>query len=69
MTTIEKKIESATDLTKKSLNDISKIKEFEKASNLFQELVKTGLVKERGYNLSTQTVRLDSIYSNLLGKD
>lgn len=65
MTTIEKQIETATDLSKKSLNDINKIKEFEKASNLFQELVKIGLVKERGYTLTTQTVRLDSVYSNL----
>lgn len=65
MTALEKKIEKITNLSNKSLNDICKIKEFEKASILFKELVKTGLVKERGYTLSTQIVRLENVYSNL----
>lgn len=63
--TIEEKIKSITDLTQKSLNDIEKIKDFEQASILFQELVKNGLVKERGYTLTIHTVRKDSVYSNL----
>lgn len=46
MTTIEKNIATAINSNQKSLNDIEKIKEFEKASTLFQELVKTGLVNE-----------------------
>ncbi len=65
MTTIEKNIAKAINSKQKSLNDIEKIKEFEKASTLFQELVKTGLVKERGYTLTTQIVRTENVYSNL----
>lgn len=65
MTTIEKSIVNAIDLEKKSLIDIEKIKGFEKASTLFKELVKTGLVKERGYTLTTQIVRTENVYSNL----
>ena len=65
MTTIEKNIATAINSKQKSLNDIEKIKEFEKASNLFQELVKTGLVKERGYTLTTQIVRTENVYSYL----
>lgn len=65
MTTIEKNIATAINSKQKSLNDIEKIKEFEKASTLFQELVKTGLVKERGYTLTTQIVRTENVYSNL----
>lgn len=65
MTTIEKNISTAINSKQKSLNDIEKIKEFEKASTLFQELVKTGLVKERGYTLTTQIVRTENVYSNL----
>lgn len=65
MTTIEKNIVTAIDLKQKSSNDIEKIREFEKVSTLFQELVKTGLVKERGYTLTTQIVRTENVYSNL----
>ncbi len=65
MTNIEKNIATAINSKQKSLNDIQKIKDFEKASTLFQELVKTGLVKERGYTLTTQIVRTQNVYSNL----
>jgi len=65
MTEIEKNIATAINLKQKSLNNIQKIKDFEKASTLFQELVKTGLVKERGYTLTTQIMRTQNVYSNL----
>jgi hypothetical protein len=65
MTTIEKEIASAIDSKHKSPNDIEIIKEFEKASILFQKLLKTGLVKERGYTLTSQIVRSENVYSNL----
>ncbi|MBT1687216.1 hypothetical protein [Dawidia soli] len=53
MGTIEDKlINTLTTATEKFEND-PKIKEFEKASLEFKNLVQAGIAKERGYNLLT----------------